>query len=86
MQYVNQYVNRPKEVEWTQQGELKMHDNDELLSLNEYASLIKQSRSNMYLLQERGEIPKTFLIGGRNFISKSRVYNWIAQRESLAAA
>ena len=60
-------------------------NDDELLSLNEYAAMIKQSRANMYILQERGQIPKCFQIGGRNFISKSRVLNWLKEQEAQAA-
>lgn len=62
-----------------------MHENYELLSLNEYAAMLKQSRSNMYELMDRGEVPNMFKIGGRNFISKSRVLDWLREQEAQAA-
>lgn len=61
-----------------------MNEND-LLSVNEYAKILRLSRAGFYKLLNENKIPAPFAIGGRRYIRRSKVEAFIAEQEALAA-
>ncbi len=58
---------------------------EEILTFNEYAAMLKQSRANMYVLINNKEVPEPFYIGGRRYVRKSTIENWLVSKEKQAA-
>lgn len=53
-------------------------------SINEWCALHNLSRSFFYLLDEKGEAPRTFNVGRVRRISEQANAEWIAAREAAS--
>jgi hypothetical protein len=55
-------------------------------SVNEWCALRKVSRTEFYLMQKRGDGPRTYQVGRFQRISGEADRDWLAEREALVAA
>ena len=60
-----------------------MKDTDRLIRMRELIKIVSMSRSNIYLMMNKGKFPKNFKIGEQTAVWRlSVIEDWIKQKEN----
>jgi prophage regulatory protein len=60
-----------------------MKDTDRLIRMKELIKIVSMSRSNIYILMNKGQFPKNFKIGEQIAVWRlSVIEDWIKQKEN----